>query len=624
MEKEKRFFRMVLPYLPRYWKVGVLAVFCMALAAATNGGMISLIKPVLTQLFPGENALLVLKDNPSLIDRWHHWIGQTLIAPFQDRPMDILLALAGIIILATFLKGFFDFSGDYFSNYLTQAFLRDFRNDLFGRLSRLSLDFYSETGTGSIMSRIVNDVEVLGRSLLIWGKLIAEPFNILGLLIIAFGIDAKLTLFAAVAFPLSGLLMTWIGRRIRRSRKRAQEKLGILSQGLSESFSSIRVVQSFGAEDFEQARFNHRTQRLFKIAMKITGLKAMTSPLMEFLGALGVAGALLVGGYSVIRSQALDGADFINLIVAIFFMYQPFKSLSKVYNDFQQGVAAADRVMEVYEIQPRIADRPGARDLKSFERDIVFDRVSFSYSGGDDRALRDVDFTAPKGSKIALVGPTGAGKSTLVDLLARFYDVTAGAIRVDGRDIRDITVKSLRNLIAFVPQEQILFNDTVAANIAYSRPEATREEIEQAARQAFAHDFITQLSRGYETIIGERGTALSGGQCQRVAIARALLKRAPILILDEATSALDAESEKIVQKALEALIENHTTFIIAHRLSTVRHADMILVLDQGRIAGRGAHEELLAGNPLYQKLYQLQFFGEQQEGSQSPGKPHTS
>ncbi len=621
MEKEKRFFRMVLPYLPRYWKVGGLAVLCMALAAATNGGMISLIKPVLTQLFPGDNALLVLKDDPSLIDRWHHWIGQTLIAPFQDRPMDVLLMLAGVIILATFLKGFFDFSGDYLSNYLTQAFLRDFRNDLFGRLNRLSLDFYSETGTGSIMSRIVNDVEVLGRSLLIWGKLIAEPFNILGLLLIAFGIDAKLTLFAAVAFPLSGLLMTWIGRRIRRARKRAQEKLGILSQGLSESFSSIRVVQSFGAEDFEQARFNHRTQRLFKIAMKITGLKAMTSPLMEFLGALGVAGALLVGGYSVIRSQALDGADFINLIVAIFFMYQPFKSLSKVYNDFQQGVAAADRVMEVYEIRPRIADRPGAKELKSFERDIVFDRVSFSYSGGDDLALRDLEFTAPKGSKIALVGPTGAGKSTLVDLLARFYDATSGAIRVDGHDVRDVTVRSLRNLIAFVPQEQILFNDTVAANIAYSRPEATREEIEQAARQAFAHDFIIELPQGYETTIGERGTALSGGQCQRVAIARALLKRAPILILDEATSALDAESEKIVQKALETLIENHTTFIIAHRLSTVRHADTILVLDHGRIVGRGTHEELLASNPLYQKLYRLQFFGEQQEGSQEIMKP---
>jgi len=597
-----------------------LAVAFMALTAAANAALISLIRLVLDQLFVTPAVSTVTKV-PSLLDQWLDWVALTLVTPYADSPFKALLILSGVVIGLTLLKGVFEFLSNYLSQCVTQGFLRDFRNDLFQHLSRLSLDFFSETGTGSLMSRVVNDVELLRQSILMWGRMVSEPLIIAGLLIVALGIHVELTVIAAVVFPFAGLIMALIGRRIQRARRRAQEKLGEISQGLSESFSSIRIVQSFSAEQHEQEKFARRTHRLFKESLKIARLRGVSGPLMEILGAFGVAAILLIGGHYVTRTSTLDGKDFVNLVVAIGLMYQPFKKLSKVYNDFQQGVAAADRIMEVREIQPKIVDRPGAQPLEGFEREVELQDVSFSYDGGKCFALRNINLVASKGSKIALVGPTGAGKSTLVDLLARFYDLTEGSIRIDDKDIRDVTVESLRRLIAFVPQETILFNDTIAANIAYSRPDATQEEIEQVARMAFAHDFILQLPEGYNTVVGERGTALSGGQCQRVSIARALLKRAPILILDEATSALDAESEKIVQRALENLIEHHTTFIIAHRLSTVRHADTILVLNEGRIVGRGTHDELLASNSLYQKLYRLQYFENQQGASARQDPP---
>lgn len=607
MREEKRFIRMLLPYLPRYWKRIGLAFVSMSLMAATNAILVSLVRLVLDQLFESP-AGEVASGDPSLFDRWLNWVSSTLIIPFADTPYTALVILAGLCIVLTALKGFFDYSGEYLSQYVTQGFLRDFRNDLFQHISRLSLDFFSEKGTGSIMSRVVNDVELLGRSLLLWSRLVSDPLQIVGLLAVAFSIHARLTLIAVVVFPFAGLAMARIGKRIQRARKQAQEKLGEMSQGLSESFASMRIVQLFCAEEYEQERFQQRTQRLFNEAMKIVRRRASAGPIMEGLGALGIAAILLLGGYFVTRTASLNGKEFVNLVIAIGLLYQPIKHLSKSYNDFQQAVAAGERVLEVYEIQPKVTNRPGAVPLSGFERDIVYDHVSFSYDGGQTYALRDLSLRVPKGAKIALVGPSGAGKSTLMDLLARFYDVTEGAIRIDGNDIRQVTLESLRRLIAVVPQEVILFNDTIAANIAYGRPEATQAEIETAARQAFAHEFIMDFPRGYQTVVGERGTALSGGQCQRLAIARALLKNAPILILDEATSALDAESETLIRKALGSLIEQHTTFIIAHRLSTVRHANVIVALDQGRLVGQGTHEELLATNPLYQKLHRLQYF----------------
>jgi len=620
MREEKRFIQMLLPYLPRYWKRIGLAFVSMSLMAATNAIMVSLVRLVLDQLFesPAEEVVSV---DPSLFDRWLNWISSTLITPFADTPYTALVILAGLCIVLTALKGFFDYSGEYLSQYVTQGFLRDFRNDLFQHISRLSLDFFSEKGTGSIMSRVVNDVELLGRSLLLWSRLVSDPLQILGLLAVAFSIHARLTLIAVVVFPFAGLAMARIGKRIQRARKQAQEKLGEMSQGLSESFASIRIVQLFCAEEYEQERFRQRTQRLFNEAMKIVRRRASAGPIMEGLGALGIAAILLLGGYFVTRTASLNGKEFVNLVIAIGLLYQPIKHLSKSYNDFQQAVAAGERVLEVYEIQPKVTDRPAAVPLSGFERDIVYDQVSFSYDGGQTYALRDISLRVPKGAKIALVGPSGAGKSTLMDLLARFYDVTRGAIRIDGKDIREVTLESLRRLIAVVPQEVILFNDTIAANIAYGRPEATQADIETAARQAFAHEFIMDFPRGYQTIVGERGTALSGGQCQRLAIARALLKNAPILILDEATSALDAESETLIRKALGSLIEQHTTFIIAHRLSTVRHANIIVALDQGRLVGQGTHEELLATNPLYQKLHRLQYFEDEKTHPDDRGIP---
>lgn len=624
LSKEKRFILMLLPYFPRYWKAMVLAFACMILTAATQAGTLSALELVLGRLFPESDSSSGLSADEvmntgtlggiqswfsGLFQAWKSWLENDVIASFagSHSPYQMLIVLAVVVAVLTLLKGLSEFGGEYLSNWVTQRFLRDFRRDLFAHISRLSLDFFSQKGTGSIMARLVNDVQLLGDSLLLWGYLISEPLVILGLMAYAMGIHIELTLLAIAVFPFAGILMALIGKRIQRARKRAQQRLGEISKRLVESFTSMRVVQSFGAEEHEQRKFADRTQSLFQEAMKITLSRASAGPIMEFLGALGIAAILLMGGYYTLQQGTLDGRQFVVLVFAIGLMYQPVKKISKAYNEFQQGVAAAERVLEVYDIQPTITDRPGAISADDFQHQIEFKRVSFSYDGGTTWALKGISFCAAKGKKIALVGASGAGKSTTADLLARFYDVTEGAIEIDGRDVRDITIRSLRNLIAFVPQEVLLFNDTVGANIAYGRPEASQVEIEQVAKLAFAHEFIAQMPQGYQTIIGERGTALSGGQCQRLAIARALLKQAPILILDEATSALDTESEKVVQLALKNLMENHTTFIIAHRLSTVRDADMILVLSEGRLVGCGTHEELLASNAVYEKLHRLQF-----------------
>lgn len=624
---------MILPYFPRYWKKMVLALVCMLLTAITNASTLTVVEMVFDELFPDSSRFAgVIKNDAEreidpaeesnrviarlqqrfsrLFEQWQNWVVGQFIMPYRGAPYKVLIVLAVLIIVLTTAKGLFDFGGAYLSAYVTQGFLRDFREDLFAHISGLSLDYFSEKGTGSILARIINDVELLGHSLILWGRLFAEPLTILGLLAVAMGCHVKLTLIAILVFPFAGIIMAQIGRKVHRARKRAQSRLGEISKRLTESITSMRVVQSFGAEEYEQRKFAERTQRLFREALRIARSRNAAGPIMESLGSLGVAAILLLGGYYVFEVGSLESSKFVALVIAIGLVYQPIKRLSKAYNEFQQGVAAADRVLEVYDILPRVKDRPDAESIDSFQKQIEFDQVSFSYDSGETYALRDVNLLVPKGQRVALVGPSGAGKSTLVDLLARFYDVDDGAIRIDGKDVREISIRSLRSLIAFVPQDVMLFNDTIAANIAYSRPDASQEEIVEAARQAYAHDFISQMPQGYETVIGERGAALSGGQCQRLAIARALLKKAPILILDEATSALDTESEKVVQKALENLMENHTTFIIAHRLSTVRHADNIVVLDKGRAVGQGTHKELLASNELYAKLHRLQYFDE--------------
>jgi subfamily B ATP-binding cassette protein MsbA len=433
---------------------------------------------------------------------------------------------------------------------------------------------------------------------------VRDSVSLLVLVAVAFYQDWVLALIAFVAFPASVLPVLRLSKRLRRFARKRQVSLGRLSALLQETVQGNRVVKAFGMEQYEHERFAQESESLFRVAMKVVRIRAFTSPMMEILAAFGIAGVVFYGGHSVIAGGRTQGS-FLAFLTALFLLYDPFKKLGRANATLQQGLAAADRVFEFLDTQPEVVERPAARVLSGVERGIEFDRVGFRYV--DEPVLSNVTLTVRRGEVVALVGPSGGGKSTLADLLLRFYDVEEGCIRIGGADIRDLTIASLREHIALVTQHTFLFNDTVRANIAYGSQLQSVDAIEAAARAAHAHDFILELPEGYDTVIGELGLRLSGGQRQRLAIARAILKDAPILVLDEATSALDNESERLVQKALQTLMKGRTTLVIAHRLSTIRSADRIVVLVRGAIAEQGTHEELLALGAEYRKLHDLQF-----------------
>ncbi|HEY7585854.1 MAG TPA: ABC transporter ATP-binding protein, partial [Candidatus Deferrimicrobiaceae bacterium] len=401
----------------------------------------------------------------------------------------------------------------------------------------------------------------------------------------------------------------------RRTSIKTQEVTGGLTSHLQETISGAKLVKAFGAEEYEVDRFAARNADLFRLSMKIVKVQALTSPLSETFAGIGAAAVIFYGGYSVVNGHSTPG-NFFSFMTALFMLYEPVKRLSRINNVIQQGIAAASRVFEVMDTLPEVEEKAGAPALAPVSREIVFDRVDFRYHGDGDYILKDISLRVPAGTMVAVVGSSGAGKTTLVDLLPRFYDPQNGAIRIDGADLRDVSLASLRAQIGVVSQHTILFNDTVRANIAYGMPDAPLAKVEAAARQANADGFISRLREGYDTVVGEQGLKLSGGERQRLAIARALLKDAPILILDEATSALDSESESVVQEALDALMRGRTTFVIAHRLSTVRNADMIVVVEEGRIVEKGSHEELLSGDTRYRSFY-LKQFEERKSGAPS-------
>ncbi len=526
------------------------------------------------------------------------------------------LATWSVAVLALY---FFKGLGAYFSTYLMtgigQRVVRDLRNQLFRHILEQSAGFFSRRTTGQLISRITNDVNQVQQAVSeTVGDLLREGIALLGYAILLFWVDPKLALVVVTGAPVVLYPLVRLGQRIRRTTRRSQEQLEHLTHVTAEAFTGHRIVKAFGAETQEAARFQAASERLFRTNLKVTSAVAVLPPLMELLGGVAVIGLIWYGS-SRISSGAMTQGDFMMFVVTALLMYGPIKKLSRVNTNLQQAMAASERIFEMLDTHSEVKERPGAGLLAPLKQSIEFENVSFAYEDGSGKfVLRDVSFPVRAGQMIALVGLSGAGKTTLVNLIPRFFDVTGGAILIDGVDIREVTLKSLRAQVGIVTQETVLFDESIASNIAYGSPGASQADIEAAARAAHAHEFIVTLPERYNTWIGERGQRLSGGQRQRLAIARALLKNSPILILDEATSSLDAESERLVQDALANLMRNRTAFVIAHRLSTVRRADAIIALERGRVAEIGRHDDLLARpGGVYAKLYARQIFEHQPE-----------
>jgi subfamily B ATP-binding cassette protein MsbA len=544
--------------------------------------------------------------DPGLMDR----ILDATVYRIVDLQGDRLEAVQGIIILIllTFaLKNLFDFLRAFLVARVEQGVTRDIRNDVYDHLLELDLAFFGRTRMGQIISRLTHDVEQL-RTLITkeMAKIISSIFEFVVALFFMLALSWKLTLAAFIVIP--GTMAIWgpLVKKLRRGDRRVLELAGEVNSHIQETLSGIRLVKSSGAEAAERTRFHGLTGDYFRTFVRTERWRALAAPLTEMLAAVGTVVILWYGARQVVVEGALTGGEFVGFLALSLKLYAPVKYVAKFPAIVQPGLAGAERVFQFLDAPVEIRDREGAGPFPGLEREIGFHDVYFSYREGTP-VLQAVNLTVPRGSVVALVGPSGAGKTTLVDLLGRFYEVSSGSITIDGVDLRDIRIQELRSALGIVSQETVLFHDTVRANIAYGRPDAGDDEVEAAARAANAHGFISRLPDGYDTVVGERGTELSGGQRQRIAIARALLRDPPILVFDEATSALDTESERLVQDAIEHLLEGRTVFVIAHRLSTIQQADQIVVMEDGRVVERGRHDELLDRDGTYRRLHDLQF-----------------
>ncbi len=555
------------------WKF-ILASLCMIVVGLSTSAAAFLVKPALDEIFLNKNATTLI------------WI-----------PIAVL-----IIYL---LKGLGSYGQTVLMNYIGQRVIADLRYSLYRHIQIQPLSFFTKNPTGILMSRITNDVTLIqGAVSEAVTSILKDTFTLIGLIFVIFYRDWKLAIIAMFVFPLAIYPVAEFGRKMRRIASDSQVTMGTLSTLLQETISGNRIVKAFGMENYENERFAKENERLFKLTMKSVSVRAISTPLMELLGGLGIAAIIFYGGYQVIYGISTPGT-FFSFLTALLLLYEPAKRLTGVNNTIQQGIAGAERVFNVIDTIPEIEDKPGAKPLPQITEGIDIDHVTFRYD--EIPVLKDVHLKIKAGELIAFAGMSGGGKTTLVNLIPRFYDVTEGRILIDGRDIRDVSIESLRSQIAIVTQQTILFNDTIRNNIAYGDIRKSEEDIIRAAKAANAHDFIMKLPDGYDAIIGEQGVKLSGGERQRISIARALLKDAPILILDEATSSLDTEAEVEVQEALDVLMKGRTTLVIAHRLSTIRNADRIIVLVDGKIVEEGTHESLLAKKGEYYKLYNMQF-----------------
>ena len=565
--------------------------------------LLSYIKPYMRRLAEAIVCIIIAAG----ANLYLPWIIKDMIDKvLAEKDMQMLNVISGGIVVTFFIRGIFYYGQSYLVSFVGQRVIIDVRDVLFRKFQRLPLSYFDRHQTGEIMSYIANDVAALQNALvdrLI--ELVTESSIFIGSLVMMVMLDWKLSLLTLITVPLVGQAMKVFGRKLKSSGTVIQERLADITATMQESIAAIRVVKSFGREDYEIERFHRQNELNFRAEMKNNQLMSLLTPTVEFLAALAVTVIVWFGGYEVVNGVITAGALVAFLTYAVN-LANPVKRISRVYGAIQKAMAGADRVFAIMDLPETIVNRPGAKDLPPVRGEVVFDDVTFAYEEGND-ALSQVSFSVAPGQMIAFVGPSGAGKSTIANLIPRFYEVSSGAIRIDGYDVRDVTMESLRGQIGIVPQETMLFSATVRENIRYGRLDATEEEILQAAKDANAHEFIMALPEGYETKIGERGLNLSGGQRQRIAIARAILKDPRILILDEATSALDTESEKVVQAALDRLMIGRTSFVIAHRLSTVFNADQIYVIEGGRIHEHGTHEALLAAGGLYSNLYHIQF-----------------
>jgi subfamily B ATP-binding cassette protein MsbA len=559
---------------PHWWRL-LLAMIFMGLVAAATAAVAFLIKPLLDEVF---------------------------IAQQQDK---LMLIPAGVLAVYI-LKGVFFFAQAYYMNFVGLSVVNDLRVNLYNHMQRLSLSFFHRHSTGVLTSRLTNDVNLIQAAVSdVVTTLIMDTFTILGLVFVIFYRDWKLAIFGIFIIPMAIYPLYYFGRRLRRLAHEGQEVMGDLTTIIQETIQGARIVKAFNMEEYEMARFAKESYRRFSNAMRTVAIRSISSPFMESLGGLCAAGIIWYGGYQVIEGNATPGS-FVSFMTALLLLYEPIKRVTRLNVAIQNGVAAAQRVYAILDETPDIVDRPGSKDLPPIQNNIEFHDVWFAYQD-EEYVLRNINLNIRAGEVLALVGVSGGGKTSLVNLIPRFYDVTRGALTIDGRDVRDVTMKSLRAQIAVVSQHVILFNDTVKNNIAYGSGNRSDEEVHAAAKASYAYDFIKNLPQGFETTIGEGGLRLSGGERQRVAMARALLKNAPILILDEATSSLDTQSELYVQRALENLMRGRTVVVIAHRLSTIRHADRIVVIKRGEIVETGDHDQLIEADGEYKRLYDMQF-----------------